>query len=246
MPDHRRPSAANHRPGFEEEDTVAVITIFRQAGCEGRYIAENVARELDYHLADYATAERLMLQCGYETTPKVYESVPDFWDRFTRRGMERDQINSMLRSVTLATAHHGDVVMLGRGCFAPLQGLCDVIHVRVKAPLPLRIERIMLKHGMSKEEATAFVAERDTLVADFARTSYGLSPDDLTLFDLVIDTGKVAPDAAVRWLVEAARGLTCRAGDPTAAGLEVDRVLQRAVAKEFKRRESLRAKKQAS
>jgi len=228
---------------FQEEDTVAVITIFRQAGCEGRYIAENVARALGYHLADYATAERLMLQYGYAATPKVYESVSDFWDRFTRRGMERDQINSMLRSVTVATAHHGNVVMLGRGCFAPLQGLCDVLNVRVKAPLALRIERIMQKHGMSKEEATAFVAERDTLVADFARTSYGLSPDDLTLFDVVIDTGKVQPDAAVRWLVEAAKDLTCRPDDPKVAALEVDRVLQRAVAKEFKRRENLRAKK---
>jgi len=229
-----------------KENAVAVITIFRQAGCEGRYVAENVARTLDYHLADYATAERLMLQCGYETTPKVYESVPDFWDRFTRRGMERDQINSMLRSVTLATAHHGNVVMLGRGCFAPLQGLCDVLHVRVKAPLPLRIERIMQKHAMTKEEATAFVAERDSLVADFARTSYGLSPDDFTQFDLVIDTGKVEPDVAVRWLVEAAGKLTCRADAPTAEALEVDQVLQRAVAKEFRRRENLRARKRGS
>ncbi len=223
---------------------MAVITIFRQAGCEGRYISEKVVRALDYHLADYATAERLLLQYGYETTPKVYESSPDFWDRFTRRGMERDQINSMLRSVTLATAHHGNVVMLGRGCFAPLQGLCDVLHVRVKAALPLRIERIMQKHGMSRDEAADFVAERDSLVADFARTSYGLSPDDLTLFDIVIDTGKVEPDAAVRWLVEAAGNLTCRPDDPTAATLQVDPVLQRAVAKEFRRREDLRAKDQ--
>jgi cytidylate kinase len=224
---------------------VAVITIFRQAGCEGRYIAEHVARALNYHFADYATAERLMLQCGYDLTPKVYESTPDFWDRFTRRGMERDRINSMLRSVTLATAHHGNVVLLGRGCFAPLQGLCDVLNVRLKAPLPLRIERIMQKHEMTKEQAAEFVAERDTLVADFARTSYGLSPDDLSLFDLVIDTGKVDRDSAVRWLVEAAGSLACRAGDPTAAALEVDQVLQRAVANEFGRRERLRAEKRA-
>jgi cytidylate kinase len=224
---------------------VAVITIFRQAGCEGRYIAEKVARALDYHFADYATAERLMLQCGFDETPKVYESVPDFWDRFTRRGMERDRINSMLRAVALATAQHGNVVMLGRGCFAPLQGLCDVLNVRVKAPLSVRIARIMEKQHMTEEEATGFVAERDALVADFASTSYGLSPDDLTLFDLVIDTSKVAPDAAVRWLVEAAQDLTCRPEDPMAATLTVDPVLRRAVATEFKRREGLRAEKRA-
>jgi len=224
---------------------MAVITIFRQAGCEGRYIAEHVARALNYHFADYATAERLMFQAGYSQTPQVYESTPDFWDRFTRRGMERDRINSMLRSMVLATAHHGDVVMLGRGCFAPLQGLCDVLNVRIKAPLELRIERVMQKGQMTKEEAVAFVAERDALVADFARTSYGLSPDDLSLFDIVIDTGKVDRDAAVRFLVETANGLACRAEDPTAGKLEVDSVLKRAVEKEFKRREDLRAQKRA-
>jgi len=220
---------------------MAVITIFRQAGCKGRYIADKVARALGYHLVDYATAERLMLQLGYETTPKVYESVPDFWDRFTRRGLERDRITSMLKSVTLATAHHGDAVLLGRGCFAPLQGLCDVINVRIKAPLPLRIERVREEHGLTLEEATEYVAEKDALNADFARTSYGLSPDDLTLFDLVIDTAKVEPDVAVAWLIQAAKELKCREGDPTAAALEVDRVLERAVNKEFRRRERLRS-----
>ena len=224
---------------------MAVITIFRQAGCKGRYIAENVARTLDYHFGDYATAERLMLQCGFQQTPQVYDSVSECWDRFTRRGMERDQINAMLRSIVLATAQHGDVVLLGRGCFAPLQGLCDVLNVRVKAPLPLRIERVMEEHDLTKQQATRFVEEKDALVADFARTSYGLSPDDLTLFDLVIDTGKVDPDAAVRWLVEAAGNLQCRSGDPTAAALKVAQVPKRAVAKEFTRRERLRAEKRA-
>jgi cytidylate kinase len=219
---------------------VCVITVFRQAGCGGRYIAENVARVLGYHLADYATAERQLLQSGYAQTPQVYASVPDFWDRFTRRGAERDEINSMLRLVTLATAHHGNVVMLGRGCFAPLQGLSDVLNVRLKAPLGLRVERVMGEHQMTNDEATAFVAERDALVADFAMTSYGLSPDDLTLFDVAIDTGKVRLDTAVHWLVEAASTLAGNGDEgSTAAALEVDPVLAQAVADEFERVEGL-------
>jgi cytidylate kinase len=221
---------------------VAVITVFRQAGCRGRYIAEELARALGYHFSDYRIAERLLLQHGFAQAPKVYQSVPDFWDRFTKRGPERDEINSMLRSVTLAQAQHGNVVMLGRGCFAPLQGLSDVLNVRVKAPLPLRIDRVMRDQQVTKDEATAFVQEKDTLVADFARTSYGLSPDDLSLFDLVIDTGKVDPDAAVRFLTEAASSLSIKADEgSTAAALQVDRVMATAVSHEFERLERLRA-----
>lgn len=91
------PSGFGPPPGME--DAVAVITVFRQAGCKGRYIAEKLAEALGCHFADYAIAERLMLQCGYARTPEVYQSAPDFWDRFTRRGLERDEINIMLRSV---------------------------------------------------------------------------------------------------------------------------------------------------
>lgn len=222
---------------------MAVITLFRQAGCRGRYIAENLARALDYHLTDYVVAERILLQCGLPRTQELYDSVPEFWDRFTRRGLERDQINSMLRSVTLAQAHHGNVVMLGRGCFAPLQGLSDVLNVRLRAPLPVRIKRIMAAQHMNIEEATAFVEEKDALVADFARTSYGLPPDDIALFDLIVDTDKVPPDTVVRCLIEAIKALESNGKEgPSAAALRVDPVIAHAVTRELDRLARLRAR----
>ena len=221
---------------------MSVITVFRQAGCNGRYIADRLAEALGYHFADYATAERLMQQCGYARTLEVYQSVPDFWDRFTRRGLERDEINTMLRSVTLAMARHGNVVMLGRGCYAPLQGLSDVINVRLKAPLSLRIERVMRDLRLTPEEAAAFVEEKDVLVADFARTSYGLSPDDLSLFDFVIDTRTARADSVVRFLVEAVKAQPAAGGEerPSAAAIEVDPVMASAVSDEFERVARLR------
>ena len=221
---------------------MSVITVFRQAGSKGRYIAESLAGALGYHFADYAAAERLMLQCGYARTSGVYQSVPDFWDRFTRRGPERDEINTMLRSVTLAMARHGNVVMLGRGCYAPLQGLSDVINVRLKAPLPLRIHRVMQDLQLTPQEAAAFVEEKDMLVADFARTSYGLSPDDLSLFDIVIDTGRANPDSVVGFLVEVASAQAADGGEerPSAAAFEVDPVIASVVSDEFERMARLR------
>jgi Cytidylate kinase-like family len=99
---------------------VAVITVFRQAGDGGRYISENLAKALGYHLFDYRTAERILMQEGFAQAPKVFKSVTDLWDRFSRIGRERDEIHAMFRSLILATAHYGNVVMLGRGCFAVL------------------------------------------------------------------------------------------------------------------------------
>jgi cytidylate kinase len=221
---------------------VAVITVFRQAGDGGRYISENLAKALGYHLFDYRTAERILMQEGFAQAPKVFKSVTDFWGRFNRKGKERDKVHDMFRSLILATAHHGNVVMLGRGCFAALQGsLSDVLNVRLKAPLPLRIKRVMRARQMTHNEAAAFVVEKDALVADFAKDSHGLSPDDLTYFDLVIDTGKVSRDSAVRILVEAVGALMdSRGKGPTAAELQVDSVWEKDVAYEFERVARLR------
>jgi cytidylate kinase len=221
---------------------VAVITVFRQAGDGGRYIAENLAEALGYHLFDYRTAERILVQEGLSEAPKVFKSATDFWDRFTRESPERDRVHAMFRALVLATARHGNVVMLGRGCFASLQGLSDVLNVRLKSPLPLRINRVMQTRQITHDEAAAFVVEKDALVTDFARDSHGLSPDDLTFFDLVIDTSKVPLDSAVRMLVEAVGAMMgSHSEEPTAAALQVDSVWAKDVSYEFERVARLRA-----
>ncbi|MDA8125980.1 MAG: cytidylate kinase-like family protein [Deltaproteobacteria bacterium] len=221
---------------------MAVITIFRQAGDGGRYIAEKVAQALGYNLFDYGTAGRILVQEGFATAPKVFKSATDFWDRFTRVGPERDEVHVMFRSLILATARNGNVVMLGRGCFAPLQGLSDVLNVRLKAPIPFRINRLKETRRLTTEEAAAHVAKTDALVADFARDSHGLSPDDINYFDLVINTDKVPLDAAARILVDAAGALSGnRSEKPSTATLEVDPVMAKDVADEFERIAHLRA-----
>lgn len=213
---------------------MSVITVFRRAGCGGRYIAESLAQSLGYHFSDYQTAGSVLREYGLVQFPEIYGSAPDFWDHFSRRSSERNEINSMLRLVTLAQARHGNVVMLGRGCFAPLQGLSDVLNVHLKAPLSVRIKRVMNELQMTYDEAAEFVEEKDALVDDFARTSYGLSPDDATLFDLVIDTGKVHPESAVRWLIEAASALKSGSDEGiTTAAIPVDSVLAEIVSREL-------------
>lgn len=215
---------------------MAVITVFRQAGCEGLQIARKLAETLGYGFADYQFAERILLKYGYDEVGEVYKSVPDLWERFTKKGPEREEIHAMLRSVVQAQAHHGNIVLLGRACYAPLQGLSDVLNIRVKAPLPLRISRVMSFLNLSHDEAAAHVEETDKLISEFAKACYGVSADDMSLFDLVIDTGKLHPDTVVQCLADAARALPPKgATNPTAAALEVDPFIARAVARELER-----------
>jgi hypothetical protein len=80
--------------------------------------------------------------------------------------------------------------------------------VRLQAPADIRARRMMQAKGLASfEEAAAFVRREDKSRMRFITTYYGVRWDAADLFDLVIDTGKVDPDRAARWLVEAARNL---------------------------------------
>jgi cytidylate kinase len=89
---------------------------------------------------------------------------------------------------------------------------------------------------VTAEQAEANVKESDKARTAFVESFYKARWDDASAFDLVIDTGKVPPDLAATWLVEAAKALSERTVDdrPTCSSIQVDPILARAVADALK------------
>ena len=209
---------------------MAVITISRELGSGGSYIGRQVAQTLGYHFVDKDTIEAVLVQYGFVEFSEEYDSLPGFWARFDAR---RAELVDMLNRVIKALAQHGDVVILGRGSFAVLGGLADVLHVRVKAPLPIRVRQVMVQQQIADaDQAEVIVTESDRIRADFIDFSYRVQWDTAAPFDLVIDTAKVSPELAVTWLVQTIRTWPEQpeADRPTARALQVDSILADAVA----------------
>jgi cytidylate kinase len=211
---------------------MSAITISREYGSEGEIIAERTAQLLGYHLVDKEFIAAVLNRYGLIDFGEEYESLPGFWDRFNAaRGSHRALIVDMLNRVLRAVAQHGDVIILGRSGYAVLGGFADVLHVRLQAPYAVRVARVMAQWHMPAEEAQAVVTEsdrvRESFVEDFYKVQWGAAQP----FDLVINTGAIAPDLAVTWVVEAAKGLPARAetGLPSVAAIEVDPTLAKAV-----------------
>ena len=208
---------------------MSVITISRELGSDGSYIAEKVAQTLGYHFADKKTMEDVLTQYGFVEFDKEYDAARSFWARFDARTMEMIR---MLNRVIQAVARHGNVVILGRGSFAILSGFADVLNVRIQAPLPVRRVRVMTQQQIAEpEKAEAIIKEADRVRTTFIESYYGLHWNAANAFDVVIDTGKVAPDLAVAWLSDAARAVQTRkvGEEPTTSALEVDPILASAV-----------------
>jgi cytidylate kinase len=208
---------------------MSVITISREIGSEGEYIARKVAGGLGYHFADKVTIEAVLAQYGMIDFDRVYTTAPGFWER---ADAAREASIRFLNTTVNGLARHGNIVILGRGSFALLQGYADVLNVRLQAAEDVRARRMLTAKGLADfEAASAFIKREDKARMNFVASSYGVRWDDAGAFDLVIDTGKVDPDRAAAWLVEAAGALPATAGEhgPTTGMIEVDEILVRTI-----------------
>lgn len=204
---------------------MAVITISRELGSGGTFIARQLSQTLGYHLVDKTLLEKVLNQYGFIQFGTEYESAPSFWERLDT---SRITMIEMLNKVIQAVACHGHAVILGRGSYAVLSGFSDVLNIRIQAPPAYRIKHVMQDQGITDlEAAEALVAESDKVRSAFTQSWYGVRWDSAGAFDLVVDTSKLHADLAVTWIIEGLNAMMVRQGNanPVAGAFQVDPIL---------------------
>jgi cytidylate kinase len=101
----------------------------------------------------------------------------------------------------------GNVVVVGRGGQVVLRDKPDVLHVRLVAPLEVRIRRHQIRAGLTVEAAREEVLERDRASAQFVKRYHGVDVADPTLYDLIINTGKLPWEGAADLIARALAAL---------------------------------------
>jgi cytidylate kinase len=211
---------------------MSTITISREFGSVDDDFGERIAQALGYHCLCKEEIVALLSQYGMVEFDREYETQPGFWEGIKPlRDQRRSEMVTMLNQVVQAVAQHGNVVIQGRSGFAVLADYADVLHVRLQAPLSVRIERVAALQEMTAEQAAVVVNERDRVRTAFVEKFYGVPWDAIRAFDLVINTGKISPDLALTWVVSAVKALALSpaTGIPTTRSIVVDSVLAKAV-----------------
>ena len=222
---------------------MSVITVSRDYGSDGDIIAQKTAETLGYHLVDLKFIGTILGQYGYVEFDKEYRNLPTFWERFdAERLQHRDTMVNMLNQVIQAVAKHGNVVILGRSGFEVLRGFTDVFHVRVQAPFPVRVERVMAQQELTFDEAEQMVKSKDKVRLAFVEEFYNVPWGSIQAFDLIVNTGKISPDLAITWVLDGVKTfMTGRETEqPTTASIEVDSVLAASVTEVLKCKETHR------
>jgi CMP/dCMP kinase len=217
---------------------MSVLTISREFGSEGEYIAEKAAKILGYHFVDKEFFATILKEYGLVEFDTEYDAQPGFWAKTVNehRFERRDEVVHMLNRAIRAVAQHGNAVILGRSGFEVLSQFADVLNVRLQAPVPVRVARVMKELKIPQEEAEDFVKANDKIHITFTQEYYGMPWDAIHAFDLVINTSKISPDLAATWLVDAVKTMSgaSEPGKPALGSLEIDPILKKSVSDALK------------
>jgi cytidylate kinase len=211
---------------------MAVMTISRELGSGGVEIARQVANRLGYEFVDKHTYDAIFRQYGLTKFEDLYSSAPSFLDLLNADNL---LLVAMANEILEAVAKRGNIVILGRAGFAVLADYADVLHMHIQAPFSERVQRLMVREGLSdRQAAEERVREDDSVQHTYVQRFYNKQWDASSNFDLVLDTSSLSRDMAVQRIVEAAKALEQKVPPPdalTTATIEVDPVLADAVAK---------------
>lgn len=100
---------------------------------------------------------------------------------------------SLLHKTTqtiLQLAGMGDVIIVGRGANIITAKLNNCVHIRLIAPLDLRIKNMETYYNMTPKEAAEFVKKEDEARNKYVKINYNRDVHDLTQYHLVLNTGQ--------------------------------------------------------
>ncbi len=204
-----------------------VITISRQVGSGGDEIALKVSEILGYAYFDKSlmVSEAKSLGICEEDIADFSEDaykVKSFVDRIllrskpvsisyaskdnelNRKTLDEEECLSAVQTVINSLASRGKTVIVGRGGQAILKQKVGVLHVRIVAPLAVRVERIMKSGGLSQEDAQRLIENDDKAAAEYLRRFYNIDWEDPAIYDLVLNTGKMDLNTASRVIASVA------------------------------------------
>jgi cytidylate kinase len=181
---------------------MAVITISRQQGSLGDEIAVAVARKLNYDCIDKQRIGEALAGHGLQKPEieKFDEKKPSFWQSFSYHS---EKFLHLLKAVIYDFAGKDNAVIVGRGTQVLLKDLPGALHVRIIAPVEIRIRRLVEQGEYDESVAEQILQRSDRDSAGFIGSYFGIDWDDRDLYDLAINTKTISVDSATGLIIEA-------------------------------------------
>jgi len=199
-----------------------VITINRELGSGGRTVGEKLAAKLGVPFYDKAVIKSL--EEKYHLTVEEIETLKgrkqNWWADFKRvvgigegivnrskyyqvaMGEEpelltTDEVFKAEKEIVNGIADEESSVIAGRTAFFILRNIPNRLSILIQAPMAQRIERVMRKQGLSREDAEKAIKKVDKMRENYVNKYTGTSRYDTRNYDLVISMEGKTEDEVV-------------------------------------------------
>lgn len=168
------------------------ITISRQMGSLGEEIANLIANQFSCRLVHRELINQAAKRAG---TPEAALAAIDELQLLgiTPSQEDRQAYCNSVNQILIELASQGNVVILGRAGQIILANHPTVFHVRLYAPLAIRVSRIASRQGIATQYALAQVRASDKFRANYLKRFYHVRWDDPELYDLTLNTSRLNP-----------------------------------------------------
>jgi cytidylate kinase len=209
-----------------EEGARLLITISREYLAGGSRVAAEVASSLGWTVIDDAFVNAVAERSGFtpEDVRSLEESVPTFLERFAQssafsspeslmaapsaiEGPATVELAHVTRKVIEELSQRDRIVFVGRAAAEILAGERDAIHVRLVAPVSVRVHAAMNELALGEAEARAEVRERDDIRARYHKELFGRDWNDSANYHMVLNTDALGLSGAAELIVARARAL---------------------------------------
>ena len=198
-----------------------VITINRELGSGGRTVGRKLAEKLNVAFYDKALINELKEKFHLDTEEieMLKSGKSDWWREFINSALYLGQgMNEMWyynrmtgkegflvtsndmfkqdKEILTKVAEEDSCVIAGRSGFSVFADHPNHLSILIQAPLEHRVQRIMSKQNLSREEAEKVIKKVDEMRENYVKKYTGTSRYDTRNYDLVINMeGKTEDDA---------------------------------------------------
>ena len=210
--------------GMSDDMEIRLITVSREFGAGGSELAAELGRRLDWPVVDqdivHRVAERLRLDDDTvkhfdEHPPSLLARIatvlvvpqPDIYS-FPAEGdlPSHDSIAQATRAVIEEVGASPPIIIVGHGAQSIFCGRSDVLHVRLVAPMNVRLKRVMHRMNVDAAFAGTLIHRADRDRQAYVQRYFHRDWRNDQLYDLQINTGHVTIAEAVNLVEQVVRG----------------------------------------
>jgi cytidylate kinase len=190
------------KPQTREETVIPVITLSREPGSGGKFVAKAVAERLGLTLFHQELINAMAENA--DTSTRVIRtldergiSMIEDWvsAAISEHHLWPDEMSRVLMKVIGTIGRHGNAIIVGRGANFVLPPE-NRFRVRIIAPLGKRIHCVAEAHGLSSKEAQKRVLRTESERRAFVRKYFHDDIGDPVNYDMILNAGTLSVESA--------------------------------------------------